>query len=200
MAWRDTPTTRWGEGVGCAKGIPIGNWPLGVGRLAFGGKVGRARGVGSTGKAGLGTTRFSPARKMCGSTTMMNSLRDWVSYWLRKMRPMSGRSPKMGSLFSVRVVLSWMRPPITSVWLSCSCTVVTTSREEICGTPLLMPAKLLTLGCKVTETSSPLLTTGVMSSKTPVWKLWTLVCVTMLNEKVELRGDGDSGASKGLDA
>ena len=64
--------------------------------------------------------------------------------------------------------MSSIKPPITSVCSACMVTVVCVSRVEIWGSPLVVPLKLLTVGCKVTLMKLPALTIGVMSSDTPV--------------------------------
>ena len=57
---------------------------------------------------------------------------------------------------------------MTRVSSSRIATVVCVSRVAICGMPLLIPASEFTVGCSATVMKFPALTTGVMSSVTPV--------------------------------
>ena len=87
-----------------------GSCPLGAGSRVLGGSVGSGAGVGSVRSAGPGKSGV-PGLTMCGVTTMINSLRCPCTESLRKIRPISGRSPNSGNFVVVRGLyrLFWSR-------------------------------------------------------------------------------------------
>ena len=56
---------------------------------------------------------------------------------LRKKKPMTGMSPRMGTLVIVSLARSLIRPPITTVCWSRATTVVLVDRLEVAGPRLL---------------------------------------------------------------
>ena len=56
---------------------------------------------------------------------------------LRKKKPMTGISPKIGTLVTVSLARSLIRPPITTVCWSRATTVVLVDRLDVAGPRLL---------------------------------------------------------------
>ena len=52
---------------------------------------------------------------------------------LRNSHPMTGMSPRIGTLFTVSTVRFWIRPPMTTVSPSLATTVVLALRLEVVG-------------------------------------------------------------------